>query len=173
MLGRRNLGSQGLKVSALGLGCMGLTYAYGEANEAESIATIHRGIELGCTFLDTAEVYGPYTNEELLGKALVGIRDGVTIATKFGFKIGADKPTADSRPQHIREVVDASLKRLRTDYIDLLYQHRVDPAVPIEDVAGTVGDLVGAGKVVLWPFGGGRRRHSTSACCTSGQCVAE
>ena len=143
----RKLGSQGLEVSAIGLGCMGMTHAYGAGDEAESIATIHRAIELGCTFFDTAEFYGPFTNEELLGRALRGRRDEVVIATKFGFTIGTPQQALDSRPQHIREVVDASLARLQTDRIDLLYQHRVDPKVPIENVAGTVGDLVRAGKV--------------------------
>jgi aryl-alcohol dehydrogenase-like predicted oxidoreductase len=144
----RELGSQGLKVSAIGLGAMGLSQSYGPADEAESIATLHRAIELGCTFIDTAEVYGPFTNEDLLGRALAGKRGAVTIATKFGFKIEDGKITGtDSRPEHIREVVEASLKRLRTDHIDLLYQHRVDRNVPMEDVAGAVGDLVAAGKV--------------------------
>jgi aryl-alcohol dehydrogenase-like predicted oxidoreductase len=147
---QRKLGSE-LEVSAIGLGCMSMSGAYGtaeERDEAESIAAIHRAIELGVTFFDTAEVYGPYTNEELLGRALRGRRDDVLIATKFGFKIedGAIAGT-DSRPQHIRETVDASLRRLATDHIDLLYQHRVDSKVPIEDVAGTVGDLVSEGKV--------------------------
>ncbi|TIP63378.1 MAG: aldo/keto reductase [Mesorhizobium sp.] len=147
-LGRHKLGSQGLEVSAIGLGCMGMSQAYGPADEAESIATIHRAIELGCTFLDTAEVYGPFVNEELLGRALKDRRDQVTIATKFGFRIVDGKQAGtDSRPDHIREVVDASLKRLATDRIDLLYQHRVDPAVPMEDVAGAVGELVAEGKV--------------------------
>ncbi|TIW19047.1 MAG: aldo/keto reductase, partial [Mesorhizobium sp.] len=149
-LGKQKLGSQGLVVSAIGLGCMGMSQAYGPADEAESIATIHRAIELGCTFLDTAEVYGPFINEELLGRALKGRRDQVTIATKFGFRIvdGKQDGTArDSRPEHIREVVEASLTRLATDRIDLLYQHRVDPDVPMEDVAGTVGELVAEGKV--------------------------
>ncbi|RWD65548.1 aldo/keto reductase [Mesorhizobium sp.] len=147
-LGKHKLGSQGLEVSAIGLGCMGMSQSYGPADEAESIATIHRAIELGCSFLDTAEVYGPFVNEELLGRALQGRRDKVTIATKFGFRIVDGKQSGtDSRPDHIREVVEASLKRLATDHIDLLYQHRVDPAVPMEDVAGTVGELVAEGKV--------------------------
>ncbi|RUX26191.1 aldo/keto reductase [Mesorhizobium sp. M2A.F.Ca.ET.042.01.1.1] len=147
-LGKHKLGSQGLEVSAIGLGCMGMSQSYGPADEAESIATIHRAIELGCTFLDTAEVYGPFVNEELLGRALQGRRDQVTIATKFGFRIVDGKQSGtDSRPDHIREVVEASLKRLATDRIDLLYQHRVDPAVPMEDVAGAVGELVAEGKV--------------------------
>jgi aryl-alcohol dehydrogenase-like predicted oxidoreductase len=144
----RKLGTQGLEVSAIGLGCMGMSQSYGPADEAESIATLHRAIELGCTFLDTAEVYGPFTNEDLLGRALAGKRDKVVIATKFGFNIQDGKISGtDSKPAHIREVVEASLKRLRTDHIDLLYQHRVDRAVPIEDVAGTVADLVKQGKV--------------------------
>jgi aryl-alcohol dehydrogenase-like predicted oxidoreductase len=144
----RKLGSQGLEVSAIGLGCMGMSQSYGPADEAESIATLHRAIELGCTFLDTAEVYGPYVNEALLGRALRGKRDQVTIATKFGFRIENGKQVGtDSRPEHIREAVEASLVRLATDHIDLLYQHRVDPAVPMEDVAGAVGELVAEGKV--------------------------
>src|ERR1700738_2050175 len=139
----RKLGSQGLEVSAIGLGCMGMSQSYGPADEAESIATLHRSIELGCTFRDTAEVYGPYTNEELLGRALGSRRAQVTLATKFGFQIKDGKVTGtDSRPDSIRAVVHASLERLRTDHIDLLYQHRVDRNVPMEDVAGTVSELV-------------------------------
>ncbi|GAB4198221.1 MAG: aldo/keto reductase [Roseiflexaceae bacterium] len=150
-LATRKLGTQGLEVSAVGLGCMGMSQSYGtpeERDERESIATIHRAIELGCTFLDTAEVYGPFTNEELLGRALKGRRDQVILATKFGFRIEDGKTTGlNSRPEHIREVVEASLRRLQTDHIDLLYQHRVDRDVPIEEVAGTVGQLVAEGKV--------------------------
>jgi aryl-alcohol dehydrogenase-like predicted oxidoreductase len=153
VLPQRKLGSDGLTVSALGLGCMGMSQSYGspeERDERESIATIHRAIELGVTFFDTAEVYGPFTNEELVGRALKGRRNEVVIATKFGFKIDPDQPNLielDSRPAHIREAVEGSLRRLGTDYIDLLYQHRVDPAVPIEDVVGTMADLVSQGKV--------------------------
>jgi aryl-alcohol dehydrogenase-like predicted oxidoreductase len=148
MIPKRKLGSQGLEVSAIGLGCMGMSQSYGPADERESIAVLHRAIAEGCTFFDTAEVYGPFTNEELLGRALKGRRDKVTIATKFGFHIDGGKINGtNSKPAHIRAVVEASLKRLQTDYIDLLYQHRVDKSVPIEDVAGTVGELVKAGKV--------------------------
>jgi aryl-alcohol dehydrogenase-like predicted oxidoreductase len=144
----RKLGHQGLEVSALGLGCMGMSQSYGPADEAESIATLHRAIELGCTFLDTAEVYGPFTNEDLLGRALAGKRDQVVIATKFGFNfVNGKAHGTNSRPENIHEAVDASLKRLRTDHIDLLYQHRVDRHVPIEDVAGAVSELVKQGKV--------------------------
>jgi len=147
---RRRLGSQGLEVSTLGLGCMGMSQSYGPADDGESIATLHRAIDLGCNFFDTAEVYGPFTNEELLGRAFKGRRDQVVIATKFGFRIENGKQVGterDSRPAHIREAVEGSLRRLGTDHIDLLYQHRIDPAVPIEDVAGTVSNLVQHGKV--------------------------
>ncbi|GAO01755.1 aldo/keto reductase [Anaeromyxobacter sp. PSR-1] len=148
-LATRRLGSQGLEVSALGLGCMGMSQSYGEADEAESIATLHRALELGVTFLDTAEVYGPFHNEELLGRALAGKRDRAVVATKFGFDLagGARRGGLDSRPEHVRAAVEGSLRRLRTDRIDLLYQHRVDPAVPIEDVVGAMSRLVDEGKV--------------------------
>jgi aryl-alcohol dehydrogenase-like predicted oxidoreductase len=147
---KRKLGSQGLEVSAIGLGCMGMSQSYGPADEKESLATIDRALELGCTFLDTAEVYGPLKNEELLGRALKGRRDKVTIATKFGFVIKDGKQMGTertSKPEDIRAAVEGSLRRLQTDHIDLLYQHRVDPKTPIEDTARTVGELVKAGKV--------------------------
>jgi aryl-alcohol dehydrogenase-like predicted oxidoreductase len=154
MLTTRTLGTQGLSVSALGLGLMGMSQAYGtpeERDERESIATVHRALELGVTFFDTAEVYGPHTNEELFARALAGRshqRDRIVVATKFGFKIeNGASVGVDSRPAHIREAVEGSLRRLRTGYIDLLYQHRVDPDVPIEDVVGTMADLVREGKV--------------------------
>jgi aryl-alcohol dehydrogenase-like predicted oxidoreductase len=146
----RILGKGGLEVSALGLGCMGMSFGYGPAkDEGEMVSLIRAAHDRGVTFFDTAEVYGPFTNEELVGKALAPIRDRVVIATKFGFDIDRDgKQTGlNSRPEHIREIVDASLQRLQTDRIDLLYQHRVDPNVPMEDVAGALKDLIGAGKV--------------------------
>ena len=148
---KRNLGNSGLNISAIGLGCMGLSHAYGRPVDKQSgIALLRAAVEQGITFFDTAEVYGPYTNEELVGEALAPVRNQVVIATKFGFDIGPDtgqQRGLNSQPQHIREVVEASLKRLRTDHIDLLYQHRVDPAVPIEEVAGTVKELIQQGKV--------------------------
>ena len=145
----RKLGNNGLEVSTLGFGCMGFAPVYGAApDRKDGIALIRAAVERGVTFFDTAEVYGPFTNEELVGEALEPVRDRVVIATKFGFTFGDDgkQQILNSRPDHIREVVDASLKRLRTDRIDLLYQHRVDPDVPIEEVAGTVKDLIAAGK---------------------------
>jgi len=148
MLTTRKLGRQGLEVSALGLGCMGMSQSYGPPDDEESVATIHRALELGVTLFDTAEVYGPFTNETLLGGALEGRRERAVIATKFGWEIGTKgRGGLNSRPSHIREAVEGSLGRLRTDYIDLLYQHRVDPAVPIEEVVGTMADLVREGKV--------------------------
>src|SRR5690242_17271827 len=145
---KRKLGRQGLEVSALGLGCMGMSESYGAADETESVATIHRAIELGVTLFDTAEVYGFFRNEDLLGRALRGRRQAVVIATKFGWRIEDRKVVGlDSRPEHVREVAEASLRRLGTDYIDLFYQHRVDPEVPIEDTVGAMADLVREGKV--------------------------
>ncbi|HKX26386.1 MAG TPA: aldo/keto reductase [Blastocatellia bacterium] len=148
MLTKRKLGGQGLEVSALGLGCLGMSQSYGVSDDQESIATIHRAIDLGVTFFDTAEVYGPYHNEELLGRAIKGRRDGLVIATKFGWRIeGGASVGLDSRPEHVREVTEASLRRLGIDRIDLLYQHRVDPAVPIEETVGAMSELVQEGKV--------------------------
>lgn len=145
---KRQLGRSGLEVSAIGLGCMGLSFGYGTVTDrADGIALIRRAYELGVTFFDTAECYGPFINEELVGEALAPMRDKVVIATKFGFQNGDSKAPQDSRPASIRAAVEGSLKRLGTDVIDLLYQHRVDPGVPIEDVAGTVRDLIAEGKV--------------------------
>ena len=147
---KRYLGNSALEVSALGLGCMGLSHGYGPATDTQqAIKLIRAAVERGVTFFDTAEVYGPYLNEEVVGEALQPYRDQVVIATKFGFTFGADnkQQILNSRPEHIREAVEGSLRRLKTDVIDLLYQHRVDPDVPIEDVAGTVKDLISEGKV--------------------------
>jgi aryl-alcohol dehydrogenase-like predicted oxidoreductase len=146
---KRKLGNSNLEISALGLGCMGMSYGYGPAaDKQEMISLIRTAVERGITFFDTAEAYGPFTNEELLGEALAPVRGQVVIATKFGFKFEGDKQSGtDSRPEHIKEVAEASLKRLNTDHIDLFYQHRVDPDVPIEDVAGAVKDLIQEGKV--------------------------
>lgn len=149
---KRTLGKGGLEVSALGLGCMGMSFGLGQAiDEKDGIALVRSAVEKGVTFFDTAEVYGPFTNEELVGKALKPMRENVVIATKFGFNTDSGKSPVDSplnsRPEHIKAVCDASLQRLKTDYIDLFYQHRVDPNVPIEDVAGAVKELIDAGKV--------------------------
>jgi aryl-alcohol dehydrogenase-like predicted oxidoreductase len=147
---KRKLGNSNLEVSALGLGCMGMSFGYGPpADKHEMISLIRTAVEHGVTLFDTAEVYGPFTNEELVGEALAPVRDQVVIATKFGFKLGPDGKQigTDSRPDHVKEVAEASLKRLQTDHIDLFYQHRVDPDVPIEDVAGAVKDLIQQGKV--------------------------
>jgi aryl-alcohol dehydrogenase-like predicted oxidoreductase len=148
----RTLGKSNLRVSALGLGCMGMSWSYGPAgNKSDMISLLRKAVDLGVTFFDTAEVYGPFKNEELVGEALYPLRDRVVIATKFGFELdpkgGPDPIGVNSKPDHIRQVADASLKRLRVDAIDLFYQHRVDPQVPIEEVAGTVRDLIKAGKV--------------------------
>src|SRR5579862_670915 len=144
----RELGNSNLEVSALGFGCMGLNFAYGAALDRHSAVTLIRAaFDRGVTFFDTAEAYGPFTNEEIVGEALAPIRDRVVIATKFGFKNGDSTEGVDSRPERIRAVADASLKRLKTDRIDLFYQHRVDPNVPMEEVAGTVKDLIQQGKV--------------------------
>src|SRR5437867_9151017 len=146
---KRKLGKSNLEVSALGLGCMGMSWSYGPPKDKQQmISLIRAAVERGVTFFDTAEVYGPYTNEELVGEALAPLRRQVKIATKFGFHIENGKQTGlDSRPEHIKQVAEASLKRLRTDVIDLFYQHRVDDKVPIEDVAGAVKDLIQQGKV--------------------------
>src|SRR6202049_1216306 len=147
---KRKLGKSNLEVSAIGLGCMGMSFGYGPAHDRqEMISLLRAAVERGITFFDTAEAYGPFTNEELVGEALAPMRERVVIATKFGFKFGprGEQIGLDSRPEHIKQVADASLKRLRTDVIDLFYQHRVDPNVPIEDVAGAVKDLIHQGKV--------------------------
>src|SRR2546423_5789710 len=146
---KRTLGNSNLEVSALGLGCMSMSFGYGPpADKQEMISLIRAAVERGVTFFDTAEAYGPFTNEQLVGEALTPMREQVVIATKFGFKFDAGKQSGlDSRPGHIREVAEASLKRLKVDVIDLFYQHRVDPNVPIEDVAGAVKELIQAGKV--------------------------
>ena len=147
---KRKLGKSGLEVSAIGLGCMGMSFAYGPAaDKKEMISLIRSAVERGVTFFDTAEAYGPFTNEELVGEALAPFRGQVVIATKFGFKFGlkGEQLGQDSRPEHIKQVAEASLKRLKIDTIDLFYQHRVDTSVPIEDVAGAVKDLIREGKV--------------------------
>lgn len=148
---KRKLGNSGLEVSALGLGCMGLSFGYGPAtDQKEAIQLIHSAFESGITFFDTAECYGPFTNETLLGEALEPFRDNVVIATKFGFEDGDSKKGLDSSPARIRKVAETSLQRLRTDRIDLFYQHRTDPNIPIEEVAGTIRDLIAEGKVKHW-----------------------
>ena len=148
MLPKRRLGRQGPEVSAIGLGCLGMSQSYGPHDDTESVAVIHRALELGITLFDTAEAYGPFHNEELLGRALAGKRQQAVIATKFGWSFQNGKMAGlDSRPEHVKEVAEASLRRLRTDYIDVLYQHRIDPRVPIEDTVGAMAGLVREGKV--------------------------
>ncbi|MEE1774298.1 aldo/keto reductase [Streptomyces sp. JV185] len=171
MIPRRRLGNNGLEVSALGLGCMGMSQTYGIPDDAESMKTIHRALDLGCDFFDTAESYGPFVNEELLGRALRGRRDDAAVATKFGWEYeGTARGALNSRPEHIREAVDGSLSRLGTDRIDLLYQHRVDLEVPIEDVAGAVGELIASGKVLhfgLSEAGASTVRRAHAVCPVS------
>ena len=164
----RTLGTQGLTVSELGLGCMGMSYAYGQADDGEAIQVIHRALELGVTFLDTAELYGPYTNEKLVGRAIRGRRDEVVVATKFGFDLSEDGQITgtNSRPEHVRDVCEASLRRLGIDHIDLFYQHRLDPDVPIEETVGEMSRLVEEGKVLYLGLSEAgsealRRAHST------------
>ena len=169
---KRQLGKSGLEVSALGLGCMGMSFGYGPpADKNEMISLIRSAVESGVTFFDTAEVYGPFTNEELVGEALAPMREQVVIATKFGFKPdpnGGPRWTGlDSRPEHIKEVADGSLKRLKIEVIDLFYQHRVDPEVPIEDVAGAVKDLIQKGEA-LRPVGSRRANHPPRAQGSAG-----
>jgi aryl-alcohol dehydrogenase-like predicted oxidoreductase len=147
---RRTLGGQGLEVSAEGLGCMGMTWAYGAGDEQTGVETIQRALELGVSFLDSAEIYGPHDNEELVGRAIAGRRDEFELATKFGFAIDPEDPHrrgVDGRPENVRRAIDGSLRRLGTDHVDLFYQHRVDPDVPIEETVGAMGELVAAGKV--------------------------
>jgi aryl-alcohol dehydrogenase-like predicted oxidoreductase len=166
---KRKLGKSNLEVSAIGLGCMGLSYGYGPATDRQdAIKLIRSAVELGVTFFDTAEAYGPFANEELVGEALTPFRDRVVIATKFGFRSGDSNAGLDSRPERIREVAEAARKRLRTDRIDLFYQHRVDPSVPIEEVAGTVKELIQQGKVEHFGLSEAgaqtiRRAHSVQA----------
>lgn len=164
----RQLGQNGLTVSALGLGCMGLSFGYGPATDKQqAISLIRAAVEKGVTFFDTAEIYGPFVNEEVVGEALAPVRDQVVIATKFGFDCEQPGQVLNSRPEHIRAAVEGSLARLKTDYIDLYYQHRVDPDVPVEDVAGTVADLIAEGKVKhfgLSEAGVGTIRRAHAVC---------
>ena len=174
---KRKLGKSNLEVSALGLGCMGMSANYGPPRDRqEMIALIRTAVDRGVTFFDTAETYGPFTNEELVGEALAPVRDHVVIATKFGFKFGPNRERLglDSRPEHIKQVAEASLKRLKTDVIDLFYQHRVDPTVPIEEVAGAVKDLIaGRQGQALRPFRGRCADDPSGARGTAGHCGRE
>lgn len=173
----RKLGNSGLEVTAVGLGCMGMNFGYGPAKDKQQMITlIRKAVELGINFFDTAEIYGPFTNEELVGQALEPVRQQAVIATKFGFDVDPEKqkgagPVLNSRPEHIKQVVEGCLKRLRTEYIDLLYQHRVDPEVPIEDVAGAVKELIQEGKVKYFGLSEAsaqtiRRAHAVEPVCT-------
>src|SRR4051794_18889228 len=170
---KRVLGSSGLEVSALGLGCMGISFGLGPGiDKKDGVELIRAAHERGVTFFDTAEVYGPWVNEQVVGEAVEPFRDEVVIATKFGWNIDAEgvqqKPPLNSRPEHIKQVAEASLRRLRTDRIDLFYQHRVDPAVPIEEVAGAISELIGEGKVRHWgPLRSGRRGDSPCSFSTT------
>lgn len=170
-MNKRKLGFSGLEVSEIGLGCMGMSHAYGPPKDkAEMIQLIHAAVEHGVTFFDTAEVYGPFLNEELVGEALGPFREDVVIATKFGFAVNPKDgkwTSVNSRPGHIREVAENSLKRLKIDCIDLFYQHRVDPNVPIEDVAGTVKDLIREEGQELWIVRGFGQDHTARPCCTA------
>jgi aryl-alcohol dehydrogenase-like predicted oxidoreductase len=176
---KRKLGKGNLEVSALGLGCMGMSFSYGPPKDKQEMISVIRGaVDRGITFFDTAEVYGPFTNEELVGEALAPVRDKVVIATKFGFNLNPDGSPGwqglNSRPEHIKQVAESSLKRLRTDVIDLFYQHRVDPDVPIEEVAGAVKDLIQEGKVKHFGLSeAGGSDHPQSARRAAGGCVAE
>jgi len=172
---KRKLGKSGLEVSAIGLGCMGMSFSYGPApDKREMISLIRSAVEHGITFFDTAEVYGPFINEELVGEALQPFRENVVIATKFGFDTTRGISALDSRPEHIKQVAEASLKRLRVDVIDLFYQHRVDPNVPIEDVAGTVKELIKEGKVRCFGLSeASSKNHSSGTCCTTSNCTSK
>lgn len=174
MMQMRLLGKSNLEISAIGLGCMGMSHGYGPASDKkEMISLIHAAIDRGVTFFDTAEVYGPYVNEELVGEALAPFKEKVVIATKFGIKMENGKQVLDSKPEHIRQSVEGSLKRLKVDTIDLYYQHRVDPNVPIEEVAGVVQELIKEGKVKHWGLSDRSKNNSPCSCGTSVNCCSK